>query len=179
MRKLLTSILALMILVGCSGSHNASKESIKKYNEYIQMIEDNKDLISSEIPFDHSLEVVKKSDKLYEYTITIDNPKIAMYNIEEIIVDKHNLSGDYVSPNVGIIDDEDAVYNMIPFQSNKDKGFQKGIKLSGESTKSNFTLYVAVTWKDYAKLKTSKVFFHYSYDYNKEIEKEQTKAADE
>ncbi|MEG0841156.1 MAG: hypothetical protein RSF69_01300 [Erysipelotrichaceae bacterium] len=170
MRKLLLLVLCFTMISGCSSNSNASEERSKKYDEYVKTVEDNSDVVSNDIPFDHALEVHKVKKNLYQYTVTIDNPKIAMYNIEEIVVDKKMINGKIMFPNVGIIDDEDAQYNLIPFQSNNKKGFQKGIQLSGETSQSEFTLYVLVTWKDYAKLKTSKAFFNYHYD-AKQVEK--------
>lgn len=171
MRKVILLILCFSLISGCSANHSASDERSKKYNEYIKTVEDNGDIVSNDIPFDHALKVKKAKKNLYQYTITIDNPKIAMYNIEEIVVDKKMIGGKIMFPNVGIIDDEDAQYNLIPFQSNNEKGFQKGIQLSGETTESEFTLYVLVTWKDYAKLKTSKAFFNYHYKASDETKK--------
>lgn len=168
MSKFLLVFLCAAIVYGCSGKDNTSEERSKKYNEYVKTVEDNKSTVTADIPFDHSLKVKKAKDGSFEYTVTIDNPKIAMYSIEEIVVEKDKIGSKAMFPNIGIIDDEDAQYNMIPFQSNNEKGFQKGIQLNGVTNKKSFTLYVLVTWKDYAKLNTSRAFFHYTYDYDKE-----------
>lgn len=149
---------------GCSRSDSTDKEFRDKYNSFVDAIIDNNNVETNDIPFSHTLTVEKDSDGSYRYEVTIDNPKIAMYNIQMMVVDK-SVSADY--PFIGLLPDEDS-YSMIPFQENRDKFFVKGIKLGGISQSPTFTLNIIVTWKDYAKLNTTTAFFNYTYDYDKE-----------
>lgn len=165
MRKLLVlSIAAIVLLSACSRNDTSEKDFMNTYNSFVDSILDNNGSESKDIPFTHSINVVKESSGEYRYEITIDNPKVAMYNIQMMVVDKNSKS-EY--PFIGLLP-EDDVYSMIPFQENKDKSFVKGILLSGISTNSKFTLNVQVSWKDYAQVNTHTVFFNYVYDYEKE-----------
>ncbi|MBS6373626.1 MAG: hypothetical protein KH431_03290 [Erysipelotrichaceae bacterium] len=171
MRKFLLMLMIAGLTAGCSAGGLSDREREEKYNEYIQTVEDNKGAVSQNIPFRYDLDVTKAKNGEYEYTVTIDKPQIAMYDIEAIIVDSTKVNTTDMMPNLGIIDDEDAVYNMIPFQVNAKRGFHKGIQLNGYTKKNTFTLQVMVTWKDYAKLNTSKAFFNFSYDEKKAKQK--------
>lgn len=171
MRKFLLVLMIAGLVAGCSSGGLSDREREEKYNEYIQTVEDNKGAQSQNIPFRYDVDVTRAKSGEYAYTVTIDKPQIAMYDIEAIIVDSTKVNTSDMMPNLGIIDDEDAVYNMIPFQVNAKRGFHKGIQLNGYTKKKAFTLQVMVTWKDYAKLNTSKAFFNFSYDEKKEKQK--------
>lgn len=177
MRKLiLICCLLLLCLSGCSKRGPNDKEFQNIYNSFVDSILDNNGADSIDIPFSHQLEVVKDENDIYHYTVTIDNPRVAMYNIQMMAVDK-TASGQY--PFVGLLKDE-PMYSMIPNQENKDKHFVKGIVLEGSSTSSVFSLYIQVSWKDYAQINTRTVFFSYTYDYDKDhIEKDENHEADQ
>ena len=150
----------LFLLSGCSKRNTADKEFTNTYNSFVESIMDNKGTISSDIPFSYTMKVEKQSNHTYYYDVTIDQTRIAMYNIQMMIVDK-NAGGDY--PFIGLLPDED-VYAMIPNQENKDKNFVKGITLGGVSSSPAFELQVMVRWKDYAQVNTSTIFFTLTYD---------------
>lgn len=164
MRKLMILWIVALALSGCSRQDKSEQDFRYTYNSFVDSILDNNGAESIDIPFHHSLEVTKESSGEYRYAITIDEPRIAMYHIQMMAVDK-SASGQY--PFIGLMQDEE-MYSMIPNQENREKYFVKGIILEGSSTTPKFTLYVQVSWKDYAQINTSTVFFSYTYDYDKD-----------
>ncbi len=164
MRKLILLCTMIFLLTGCSTQDGSAKDFRYTYNSFVDSILDNNGVDSVDIPFRHQLEVTKESSGEYRYAITVDEPLIAMYNIQMMAVDK-SASGQY--PFIGLMQDE-PMYSMIPNQENKEKYFVKGIILEGSSATPKFTLYVQVSWKDYAQINTSTAFFSYTYDYDKD-----------
>lgn len=161
MRKLpIICMCALFLLGACTTNDRSTKELKNAYDSFVDSILDNNGLQTTDIPFTHTLTVEKDSEGKYRYEIKIDDPRVAMYHIQMMVVDK-NTSGEY--PYIGLSTED--VYHMVPHQENKDKAFMKGIILGGTSENSKVALDVQVTWKDYAQVKTQTVFMHYDYDY--------------
>lgn len=174
MRKLPVLILtALLLMSGCSNGDTSDKDLKNTYNSFVDSILDNNGAQSKDIPFTHTLTVEKDSEGKYRYEIKIDDPRVAMYNIQMMVVDK-NTSGEY--PFIGLASDD--VFHMVPNQENKEKGFMKGIILGGTSDNAKLSLDIQVTWKDYAQVNTHTAFLHYDYDYDK-VQAEKNAAASE
>lgn len=171
MRKLLILLCLLaMSISGCDKRNTNDKEFQNTYNSFVDSILDNNGVDSTDIPFAHRLEVEKDDQDLYHYRVIIDQPRIAMYHIQMMVVDK---SSSNAYPFIGLMKDEDSV-NMIPNQENKEKNFVQGIILEGTSSTPSFTLLVQVSWKDYAQINNRTVFFSYTYDYDQaQVEKEE------
>lgn len=150
---------------GCSSTAKSDdKESIKNYENYIDADIANRGIDSKSIPFDYKLNVYKMKDHSYQYELAISNPRSAMYHIQAIAVDPTIDSNTNVHPCLGLLgEDAKKSFNMIPYQANPEKGFYRGFSLEGISNKSQFTLYVMVTWKDSALVKNYRVFFTVSF----------------
>lgn len=168
MRKLLLILISALCVSACTNRNTKDKEFQNTYNSFVDSILDNNGVDTAEIPFAHKLEVTKESTGEYRYAITISDPKVAMYHIQMMVVDKA-AGGQY--PFIGLMNDE-PLYSMIPNQENKEKYFVKGVVLEGASVNPQFTLYVQVNWKDYAQVNTNTAFFSYTYDYDKEHAKD-------
>lgn len=151
------------ILIGLSGCISTSSEDVhyQTYKTNYQNILNTTSFQERSSTFDISAELSKVDDNSVRYDVFLDNPKIAMYDVEILaIVDKGllTLSSDMM-PSVGIF--EDAEYNLIPFQVNGDKGFPKGFNLNGITTGNSVVLKVQVTWKDYFKIRSYKENFKF------------------
>ncbi len=164
MRKLVLFCTLAILVSGCSNNKIKENDFQYTYNSFVNSILDNNGNDTAEIPFAHHLEVTKESSGEYRYAITIDDARIAMYNIQMMVVDK-SASGQY--PFIGLMNDEPE-YSMIPNQENKENNFVKGIVLEGLSATPKFTLLIQVSWKDYAQVNTRSVFFSYVYDYDRD-----------
>lgn len=166
MRKMvILCLLVMTMLSGCGNSMKSDdKESVKNYENYIDAVVSNRGIESKIIPFDYKLNVYKSRDNSYQYEIVVSNPRSAMYHIQAIAVDPDIDSNTNVHPCLGLLgDDADMQFNMVPYQSNPEKGFYRGFSLEGVSKQSQFTMYVMVTWKDSALLKENRVFFNVSF----------------
>lgn len=148
MKKSIIILTFLLVLVGCNST---SEEQLQLDNYYatIETILDNK-VDNLEVPFNYKMNVgYDEESKLYEYTIIIDKPQEAMYDIEALAIDKkQNLKKD-IFPSIGIFDEKAT--NMVPNQTNKKKGFAAGIVLNGTTKEEEFTINLKVSWKNEKK----------------------------
>lgn len=161
MRKFFIFCMMFMVIVsGCSNKRKL-EENYSVYKSYIDLVIDNKENVSTNLPFEYEIELYDQEDGTYRYVITIDAPKTAMYDIQMIAIDK-TLDGTQMTyPTVGILgDDADSKFHMIPNQVNVDKNYVAGFHLDGISKTNDFRLNVLVVWKDYEGLVTYKAFFN-------------------
>lgn len=166
-KRFLWFLLSLILLCGCGDSREKQQESIRNYESYIDAVLNNKGIESKSIPFDYTLTVYKQQDNTYQYEVVISNPRVAMYNIQAIVVDPTLDSNSNVFPCLGLLgEDADVSFNMIPFQANGSRNFVSKIFLDGISEQDQFTLQVMVTWKDSQLVNSNRVFFNCNYAYD-------------
>ena len=165
MRKLaIISFAVLLFLSGCSDTKSEDKESMKKYESYIDDVTNNQGIESKIIPFNYNLNVYKQKDDTYQYELVISDPRTAMYSVQAIAVNPEVDSNTNIHPCLGLLgEDAKQKFNLVPFQSNLEKNFFKGIYLEGVSEKSQFTLNVMVTWKDASLTKDNRVYFNANF----------------
>lgn len=158
--KKIVIILILLLLVGCSNNSLVDEESARdKYFTYYQSILDAKELLSDSDYFDISAVVNADENDEYHYSVIVDNPQIAMYNIEVMaVVDDGSLSinRETVMPTSGILDDS---YNMIPYQVSLVNNYAEGIVLDGTIDTDSVKLIVLVMWKNSDLSVTNRQFF--------------------
>ena len=145
MKKILLIILLLFTMCACSDDGKQKADPDERYMYIIEMISEHETFQDSSNYFDIAVEMAKISDG-YRYYITIDNPRIAMYDIELLAIEK---SVDYrtqMAANVGIFEEKE--YHMVPNQSNPDQGYVKGIVASGVSKNPMTTLFIFVQFKN-------------------------------
>ena len=116
-----------------------------RYEGFISLIKEYDQYQESSNYFDIAVEMAK-IDNGYRYYITIDNPRIALYDVEALAIESDVDYDATMAANVGIF--EETEYNMIPNQHNVDKGYVEGIVMSATCDKSNTTLYILVQWKN-------------------------------
>lgn len=165
MRKIvLICVFMCLLLSGCSDAKLDDKESMKTYESYIDAVMSNAGSESKIIPFEYKLNVYKQKNDTYQYELIISDPRTAMYNVQAIAVNPELDSNTNVHPCLGLLgEDATQKFNMVPFQSNLEKNFFKGIYLEGVSKTSQFTLQVMVTWKDSALVNENRVFFNVNF----------------
>ena len=115
----------------------------------------------------YDLEVVMNQlpDGTYRYYVILDSPRVAMVDVEMLVVDA---AVDYsqtsvIAPSVGLLENED--YSLIPNQVYPELGYVKGLMASGETTSPIVSLNVMVLWKDYAKLKETREYLQLMGDF--------------
>ena len=159
MKKICVLILGILLLTGCKESIiDNYLDNQQKYEAYYQSILDNESFLQSSSYY--SIEaVINQIDEYYRFSVIVDRPNIAMYDIEMMaVIDDGSVSINYdvVMPASGIFD---RSYSMIPFQSNEAAGFPSGIILDGLCDKPNIKLLVMVSWKNADRDVVYKEFF--------------------
>ena len=144
-RKIISTLLVVFLLSACSSDSTINKSASERYNSMIEQLSSRTDFKSSSEYFDISFDITS-IDGGYRFYISIDEAKIAMYNIEAIAIEENVDYSNTMAANIGLFEDEK--YSLIPNQSYVDKGFVKGVNISGTTENSNPTLYVLVVWSN-------------------------------
>lgn len=154
MKKVFVILLVLM-LCGCS-SGVSKQDNAQRYYDMVELIQERDKFDTKPQYFKISYDVSKSPDG-YRYYLIIDDPKIAMYDVEAIAIEKGSDHSLQMAANIGIF--EDMEYNLIPNQSNADKGYVKGISISATSQNKDTVLYLLIQWKNASMSTTFREFY--------------------
>ena len=156
MKKIIL-VMLLMITSGCSTKTvDSDVEKMSKYNSLYVDCLNNADFKLKSDNFNIELDFTQ-TDNGYNYYIVIDEPKVAMYDVEAIVVENlMNYNEIDMMPTVGIF--ESGEYNLVPYQTNKQNNFYGGIVISGDTLVENVDLYALDTWKDVTMTKQFKEY---------------------
>ena len=158
-------IILLLIVLGISSCQEYGKQETNPDDRYvylIEMLEEHDDFATSSNYFDLNADM-SRIEGGYRYYVTVDNPRIAMYDVEVLVIEK---GVDYLSTmaaNVGIF--EEKQYNLVPNQSNPSAGFVKGVVASGVSENASTTLYIFVQFKNADYTTTHAEYFKLDVQY--------------
>ena len=163
MKKILIILLALLSLTACQEYGKKEADPKERYIYLIEMLEEHQNFADSSSYFDIGVEMARIDDG-YRYYIIIDEPKLAMYDVEVLAIEKGVDYLDNMAANVGIF--EDMQYNLVPNQTNAKRGFVKGVVASGVTGKAETKLYVFVQFKnsDYSSVHTEYFEFTARYE---------------
>lgn len=164
--KVALIIVLLFILVGCNKESSREEILLKKYETaYSELVSNNKFEEKSEF---FKLEVVtqKLSVGGYRVDVIMDEPQVAMYNIQLLMeLDSKGIEQfETINPSLGIVDDTE--YNMIPNQVNEINSFYEGLILSSISEHEEGSLKMMITWTNYANTKRFVEFIELPYSTN-------------
>lgn len=167
-------LLMIIFLVGCDSPQESDLLLDKYKAAYGDLVSSDK-FNSSSAYFDIETVVNKIEIGKFRIDTIIDNPKVAMYNVQVIAEINSNGIQQYeeVLPSLGIVDQ--SHYHLIPFQVNKDEGFYGGLVISGVSEKSEGEVILKINWTDYAETKSYEEFIEVSYGKAEEIEDEEVR----
>ena len=162
MKRLLICLICLGMLAGCTRTKDAKAEYDAKYeSHYIQLMENTR---FSDASFYYTLnaERVQLDDGSYCYYITVDDPQVAMMDIVVIAVENNVAFQDSLNmmPSMGIYGEDH--YHMVPFQVDLEKGFVKGITISGETTSEVSDIKFMITWNNYMRNKQYSEFIAFT-----------------
>ena len=141
MKKVLLCLLLLFTLSACKQGNSSSDDD--KYLDYCSLLAEHSGFAAKSEFFDVSTDITAIEGG-YRFYIIIDNPKVAMYNVEAIAIEDGVDYSKTMAANIGIF--EDNRYTMIPNQANPEQGFVKGISISGISGRSEPHLKLMVQW---------------------------------
>ena len=165
MKKILILFCILLCLSGCQDDGKQMANPDDRYLYIIEMINEHESFQTASNYFDIETEMAKIENG-YRYYITVDNPRIAMYDIEILAIEKNVDYRTNMAANVGIFEDKE--YNMVPNQANIDDGFVKGIVVSGVSKEPQTTLYIFVQFKNADYSITRSEYFQLDASYEAE-----------
>lgn len=145
MKKIFIILVVLISLVGCTSVGNQRINNEERYQGLIEMLNEYENYSEKSNNFDISLEVASIDDG-YRYYVTIDKPKIAMYDVEAIAVEKDVDYTNTMAASIGIFDENE--YALVPNQKNTNEGYYEGVMMSGVTSNPEITLYVFVSYKN-------------------------------
>ena len=173
LKKILILLLAVVLLAGCQKDHTRQIDE-EKYNAYLayyQAILDYDNKKTSSDNFSIGVVANKISDTQYRYDVIVDNPRIAMYDIEILAIVENisaTINTEVMMPSIGIFD---AVkYNMIPYQVDITHNFVKGLDLSVLTADNPVHIGVMVSWKDKDSGNVSREYFSLAATYTEPVE---------
>ena len=161
MRKYVIGVLICLLLAGCNQSDIVLKEKYETYKLHYQSILNTTQFKTSSENFSIEASLVKITDGQYRYDVFVDEPKIAMHDVEILVIVDNGLLlvSDKMMPSVGLFEDES--YRLIPYQVDVDLGYHKGFNLNGIVDTDKINLKVVVMWKDYFEIKTEREYFSF------------------
>jgi hypothetical protein len=158
-------LVLLILLSGCLERPRdiAFERALTLYESHYFSILDNDRFLTSSNYFDLTIEKYELTSQ-FRYDLIIDNPQVAMYEVVIVVVESNQdfETLENLSPSIGVFD---STVNLVPNQINIDKGFPRGILLSGISNTETIQLKVMVSWKDYYKLKQMREYFIIDIDF--------------
>lgn len=146
MKKISILLVLLFLITGCSWGRNTEYQAkVKRYESLIQVILDNSKFQSAGQAFDIEV-IMNQESSEYSYDIIIDNPKIAMYNIEVIVVENNQgFDEEKMMVSSGIFE---QTRSMIPGQVNVEANYVGGMILNALTPNPEVNLKILVNWKD-------------------------------
>ena len=150
MRRILI-VLFILLLSGCQ-TKEVVDDNLLRYQAIENSIIEKSEFKCTSQYYDMELEMSKIDENNYRYYLTLLNPKVAMYDLIVAAKDVDEFNNDeLMMPSKGIFDD--IKYKLIPNQYNPEKGFVKGIILSGIKTIEDnqdpyIDLRLYVQWKN-------------------------------
>ena len=161
MRKYVIGVLICLLLAGCNQSDIVLKEKYETYKLHYQSILNSTQFKQTSSNYNISTSLTALSDGNYRYDVFVDEPKIAMHDVEILAIVDNGLLlvSDKMMPSVGLFEDES--YRLIPYQVDVDLGYHKGFNLNGIVDTDKINLKVVVMWKDYFEIKTEREYFSF------------------
>lgn len=164
-KLLILSFSYLFFVTGCSSKNDAEELAKTKYEGYYTSIEANESFIDSSLYYSISYEISALPDGSYRYYIFLDNAQVAMNDVILLAIenDVPYLDSNKMMPSIGIFDDTE--YSLIPNQYDSDKGYVKGLVLSGESESDTVAIKLLVEWTG-SNQKTNREFLSFTIGEN-------------
>lgn len=126
MRKWIICLFILLLTTGCNQKETEEiLKEVKEYQNIVSMLKE-KEITETELPCKIEIQLEKSESDELIYTVTLDEPEEAMYEIQALFISMKEEKNSY--PSVGILDDKE---NLVPDRIDKENGFVKGIVLAG------------------------------------------------
>ena len=161
MRKIFLGLVIALFMTACQNDAQILQEKYERYKLHYQSILNTTQFKSSSELFSIEVSLMDLSNGQYRYDVFVDEPLIAMHDVEILAIVDNGLLlvSDQMMPSIGIF--EDQSYRMIPYQVDVDLGYHKGFNLNGIVDDSEINIKVVVMWKDYFEIKTEREYFSF------------------
>lgn len=150
MCKKISWLVGLMLISCLQACYKDETTNLKmeSYKLHYNMVESHTNFKQKSTFFSISSEMVKKNHG-YVYYIFIDQAKVEMNQVVVMVVENDipYQQNPKMMPSSGIFDRPSS---LIPHQINKERGYVKGIVLSGESKEKKIKVEVLVEFKDHS-----------------------------
>ncbi|MBN2849594.1 MAG: hypothetical protein JXK92_02975, partial [Erysipelotrichaceae bacterium] len=88
MKKIVSACLVLLLAVGCQSATDKQYEAnLQRYDAYYTAILNNDKFQGSSEYFDIFAVMNKLSDTEYRYDVIVDSPRVAMYDVEILVIE--------------------------------------------------------------------------------------------
>ncbi len=144
MKKLLILILSLFLITGCSNESATTSGSDDRYYDMLHQLENVQNFNSAPIYYNLTVEL-SEVEGGYRFFVIIDEPKIAMYNIQMMAIVEGGDYSETMAANVGIF--ETTTYTMIPNQTKPEDGYVAGMSISGLTSDNPCTLDIMIRYE--------------------------------
>ena len=144
MKKILI-VLLLFMLSACKQGDVVNDSEMEKYSDMIVLLKEHDSFTADSELFDISFDS-SRIDGGYRFYVIIDNVKTAMYDVTAIAIEPDVDYSSTMAASIGIFEKND--YSLIPNQYNAQKGYVKGISISGTSDTEKPVLLLLVEWKN-------------------------------
>ncbi|HZJ87310.1 MAG TPA: hypothetical protein VFC75_03710 [Erysipelothrix sp.] len=175
MKKILIVFLTAILLTSCSTiEQKLEKESYALYETYWRLLLNETQFQTSSRNFNIEAEIIK-SDNTYEYIVTVDKAKVAMYDVEIVVIEnKKSIDAvDEMLPSAGIFEKK---FNMIPNQARNEESYMAGANLTRQDfSEDEVTLQVLVAWENYSRMESFREVFEFDLKYEEKKESEEKK----
>lgn len=163
MKKIFAILLVLFCICGCTEIGKEDVDPNQRYFSIIDNIKTHEGFLSVSNYYDTKAEIAKIDDG-YRYYVTIDNPRVALYDVEAVAIEKDIDYASTMAANVGIFDEKE--YSMIPNQKNPEAGYVSGLVISGVCNNPDTVLYVYISFKneDYSNTHTEYLKLEAKYE---------------
>lgn len=162
--KLIILVMIITLLSACSNTNQRDEILLNKYESAYEKLanHDNFEILSDYYQIELVVSEVESGS--HRIDLILDEPQVAMYNIEMMMEVNPTGSQQYdeVLSSLGIVDD--LTYNLIPNQVNADNGFYEGLVLSSVSDQVKGEVKVLITWTNYSSTQNFEEFIVLSYD---------------
>ena len=150
MKKLMILLFLAVLLCSCQ----QKEETHISYDEYLEIRYQLEQCDTFDKDYDFKVSLIYNPiNDQYRYDIIIDKPSCDMYDVTAVAYADED--DNEICPNIGIFDV--YKYHLINDYIDKDKGFYKGINLSGMSgSNTGVKLYVSYYIDDEYKTKVEK-----------------------
>ncbi len=161
MRKVVTSLLCAFLFAGCFMRRDNSAD-FAAYEGFYKSILDNDKFQEGSLYYQISAEMSTLADGSHRYYIFLDDAQIAMYDVVMLAIENGTPfeGSTKMMPSIGVFESQD--YSLIPYQARTEKGYVKGLVLSGETAEDSVDIALLVEWRDKNKENAYREYLSFS-----------------